>query len=63
MAGSRNPKHRDYARYAKHCLEMVIITKDQESRAMQREMAAEWLRLADEIVNRRDPAPKHRRNP
>jgi len=47
MAGSRNPKHRDYARYAKHCLEMVIITKDQESRAMQREMAAEWLRLAD----------------
>jgi hypothetical protein len=28
---------------------MVTAAKDQESRAIQREMAAEWLKLADEI--------------
>jgi hypothetical protein len=39
----------DYARYAEHCLEMVAKTTDQESRRIQREMAAEWLRLADAI--------------
>jgi len=27
----------------------VAIAKDQESRAIQREMAAEWLRLADAV--------------
>jgi hypothetical protein len=41
--------YNDYARYAQHCLQMVAKTADQESRRIQREMAAEWLRLADAI--------------
>ena len=40
-------KYKEYARYAAHCLNMVAATKDQESRAINREMAAEWLKLAD----------------
>ena len=32
-----------------HCLNMVASTGDQESRCIQREMAAEWLRLADGV--------------
>jgi hypothetical protein len=43
----KNDKHKEYARYAAHCLQMVTAAKDQETRSIQREMAAEWLRLAD----------------
>jgi hypothetical protein len=50
MAILKNKKHKEYARYAAHCLEMVTATKDQETRAIQREMAAEWLRLADAVL-------------
>jgi hypothetical protein len=46
----KNDKHREYARYAVHCLEMVTITKDQNARSIQREMAAEWIKLADAIL-------------
>jgi hypothetical protein len=49
MTVSKNEKFKDYARYAEHCLNMVASTADQESRCIQREMAAEWLRLADTI--------------
>ncbi|MGB6540583.1 MAG: hypothetical protein WBF03_06865 [Xanthobacteraceae bacterium] len=42
-------RHKDYVRYAEHCLNVVTATADQESRSIQREMAAEWLRLADTI--------------
>ena len=49
MATPKIDRHKDYARYAEHCLNMVTAAKDQESRAIQREMAAEWLRLADAI--------------
>ena len=45
----KNDKYKDYARYAERCLNMVAATTDQESRSIQREMAAEWLRLADAI--------------
>jgi hypothetical protein len=44
-----NEKRREYARYAQHCLQMVAEVKEQESRSIQREMAAEWLRLADAV--------------
>ncbi len=47
MAIPKNYKHKEYARYAAHCLQMVTAAGDQESRSIQREMAAEWLRLAD----------------
>jgi hypothetical protein len=44
-----NDTYKDYVRYAEHYLNMVAKTADQESRRIQREMAAEWLRLTDAI--------------
>jgi hypothetical protein len=49
MTVPKNDKFKDYARYADHCLHMVTATTDQELSCIQREMAAEWLRLADAI--------------
>jgi hypothetical protein len=49
MAVPKNDKHKEYARYAAHCLDMVAETRDQGSRAIQREMAAEWMKLADAV--------------
>jgi hypothetical protein len=51
MTMPKNDKYQvqGYARYAERCL--VTATTDQESGYIQREMAAEWLRLAD--ANRR----------
>jgi hypothetical protein len=43
----RSNKHKDYGRYSAHCLNMAATATDQKARAIQREMAAEWLRLAD----------------
>ena len=45
----KNDKFKDYTRYAEHCLNMVASTRDQELHCIQREMAAEWLRLADVV--------------
>jgi hypothetical protein len=47
MAILKSDKRKDYARYAAYCLNMITATRDQEARAIQREMAAEWLRLVD----------------
>ena len=44
-----NDKFKDYTRHAEHCLNTVASTADQDSRRVHREMAAEWLRLADAI--------------
>jgi len=49
MADSKNDKHKEYVRYAEHCLKMVPGTPNQEYRSIQREMAAEWLKLADAV--------------
>jgi hypothetical protein len=49
MTVPKNDQFKDYTRYAEHCLNMVAGTTDQELRRIQREMAAEWLRLADAI--------------
>jgi hypothetical protein len=49
MAVPKNDKHKEYARYAAHCLNMVTAAKEQESRSIQGEMAAEWLKLADAV--------------
>jgi hypothetical protein len=45
----KNEKFKDYARYAERCLNMTAATTDQDLRRVQREMADEWLRLADAI--------------
>jgi len=50
MATPKNDKHKEYARYATHCLDMVPRAPTQEYRALQREMAAEWIKLADAIL-------------
>jgi hypothetical protein len=49
MAVPKNDKHKEYARYAAHCLNMVTAAKEQESRSIQGELAAEWLKLADAV--------------
>jgi hypothetical protein len=51
----KNDKFKDYARYAEHCLNMAAAPTDQKSRSIQREMAVEWLRLADAIRRPRRP--------
>ena len=51
MPAPKNDKHKDYARYAAHCLDLVSSIKSQDDRAINREMAAEWLRLADAIAH------------
>ncbi len=58
MAVPKDNKHKDYARYAATCLEMVVVAPNQEARAVQREMAAEWLKLADAIIEQSKPYPK-----
>jgi hypothetical protein len=45
----KNNKFKDYVRYAEHCLNLMPATTDQELRSIQREMAVEWLSLADAI--------------
>jgi hypothetical protein len=42
--------------YAEHCLELVRIATDRESRVIQREMAAEWFKLADMFTASEQPA-------
>jgi hypothetical protein len=51
MAIPKNDTHKDYMRYATHCLDLVPVTKDQDLRAINREMAAEWLKLAGAIAH------------
>jgi hypothetical protein len=53
MAIRKNDEHKEYARIpcAEHCLNMVTATTDQDARVINREMAAEWLRLADAIIH------------
>jgi hypothetical protein len=50
MTSPKNDKHKDYAHYAAHCLYLQTAASDADSRDIQREMAAEWLKLADAIL-------------
>ena len=56
MKTPKSGKHKAYAGYAKHCLEMVPRAPTQEYRAIQREMAAEWIKLADAILQPAKPS-------
>jgi hypothetical protein len=47
MAKLKNDKHKEYARYAALCLNTPAGTSEQD--AIHRAMAAEWIKLADEI--------------
>jgi hypothetical protein len=57
MAIPKIDKHKQYARYAAYCLNLTASTKDRDSRSINREMAAEWMKLADAIRH-----PLSRRN-
>lgn len=50
MASSER-RHKDYARYAAHCLNLMASPDNQDDRELFREMAAEWLRLAADILS------------
>ena len=51
MAIPKNPTFRDYARYAMYCLEMMPTSPDQDIRDLNREMAVEWIRLAEAALH------------
>jgi hypothetical protein len=50
VAKSKSDKAIEYANYAKHCLQVVEVLPDRDSRAVHREMAAEWLKLAGQAA-------------
>ena len=56
MKTLKSGKHKEYASYARHCLEMVPRAPSQEYRAIQRQMAAEWIKLADAMLHAPRPA-------
>jgi hypothetical protein len=47
MADQSIDKREQYVDYATYCLQLAKVTTDQESRAILKEMAAEWLKLAE----------------
>jgi hypothetical protein len=49
MTTSEKDVSEEYQRYADYCLNLARQLTDQEARRIQREMAAEWLRLAGAI--------------
>jgi hypothetical protein len=50
MAIPAPDKHKVYAHYAAHCTYLMTAASDLDSHAIQREMAAEWLKLANAIL-------------
>jgi hypothetical protein len=48
-----NDKHDEYTRYAEHALAASTTPPGHESRIVLREMAAEWLRLANGLPSER----------
>ena len=50
-ANPEDLRFKDYARYAMYCLEMVPISEDQDIGALNREMAVEWIRLAEAALH------------
>jgi len=61
MTNPTSDRYKDYAHYAAHCSYLVTAATDPDSRAIQREMAAEWLKLADAIRNPLGPKESLRR--
>jgi hypothetical protein len=50
MANPTNEKRKQYAHYAAHCMYLVTAATDPDARTIQQEMAAEWIKLADTIL-------------
>ena len=47
MQNRKSAKSERYVDYANHCLALATATLDEQSRAILRSMAAEWLDLAE----------------
>jgi hypothetical protein len=45
------PTFKDYARYAMYCLELVPTSQDQDILDLNRQMAVEWIRLAEAALH------------
>jgi hypothetical protein len=56
MAVRKSSKYEEYRLYAEYCLELVRIAANRESRVIQREMSAEWFKLADMFSPTEQPA-------
>jgi hypothetical protein len=56
MAISKNEKRKQYAHYAAHCTYLETAATDPDARTISREMATEWLKLADAILRPMVPA-------
>jgi hypothetical protein len=50
VEASHSDKAEEYMGYAEHCLRIADRLPDRESRIVQREMAAEWLKFASHAV-------------
>jgi hypothetical protein len=48
MADRSFDKRERYVAYATYCLQLAKVAADQKSRVLLREMASEWLKLAEE---------------
>jgi hypothetical protein len=53
MAIPNTEKHNDYARFAAYCLDLGTTPTISDSHPIQREMALEWLKLADAALHPR----------
>jgi hypothetical protein len=49
MAIRKVSKYEEYRLYGEHCLKLVGIATSRKSRIIQRQMAAEWFKLADTL--------------
>jgi Protein of unknown function (DUF5131) len=49
-------KYEEYRLYAEHCLKLVRLATNRESRVIQRQMSAEWFKLADMFFAAEQPA-------
>ena len=51
MAVPNTEKHNDYARFAAYCLDLGTTPIASDSHPIQREMALEWLTLAEAALH------------
>jgi hypothetical protein len=56
MAVRKPGKYEEYVHYAEHCLKLARIATNRETRTIQREMAAEWFKLANMFSAAEQPA-------
>ena len=52
MAEQPTDKRERYVGYSAYCLELAKVAFDDQSRTMLREMASEWLKLAEQAFER-----------